>query len=731
MTRATESGTCRRLRARRAVATALVVGTAMFAWAPPASAVAAIPTLAVFAGTGSAGAPTPGPATSSDLQSPFGVALDTDGNVYIADTTNQRIEKVTPAGTLSVIAGDGSSGAPTPGPATASSLQNPFAVAVDPSGNVYIADTTNQRVEKVTPAGTLSIVAGTGTAAQAIPGPAASSPLSGPFGLTTDSAGNLYIADTNNNQVEKVTPSGTLSVFAGNGTQAQPTPGPATSSSLTNPTGLAFANGSLYIADTGNERVDKVSSAGTLSIVAGNGSMGAATPGPATDSSLTLPHGVAVDPSGNVYIGDSFNARVEIVDPRGTLSFLAGTGSSGVFTPGPAGDSALSALWALALDSSGTLYVADDGNNVIETITDVVPDAPGAVTAALTGGHVDVQWTAPATGPTPADYTVTPIVDGVPGTPVVVAGTSYELADPVPGATYTFTVTANSAYGDGPASAPSNAVTIPVPPSSGYWLVAGDGGVFSYGPRFYGSTGNLRLNQPVFAMTATADGKGYWFVARDGGVFAYGDARFAGSVPTRAQVTNIVGMAADTRTGGYWLVADTGRIYAFGAPSFGSVPGLGKHVHDIVGIAATRTGLGYYVVGADGTVYPFGDATQQGEPSSLAHHAPIVGIAVDDANGGYWVAAADGGVYSYGAQFHGSAGAQHLAQPIVGIGATANGDGYYLVAADGGVFAYDAPYLGSMGGTHLRSPMVGIATAGDHHARCSARRAADPTTAVC
>ncbi len=284
--------------------------------------------------------------------------------------------------------------------------------------------------------------------------------------------------------------------------------------------------------------------------------------------------------------------------------------------------------------------------------------------------------------------------------------------------TYSATLTSSTAPGTATITGTINGSAIghtaTVSFTSGYWTVAGDGGVFSFGPNFYGSTGNLKLNQPVFAITSTADGKGYWFVARDGGVFTYGDGVFHGSVPALGiHVTNIVGMAADTATGGYWLVGSDGGVYAFNAPFEGSVPGLGQHVSNVVGIAATADGGGYYLVTSTGAVYAFGDATYQGGANTLPHiNAPIVGITVDSATGGYWLAGSDGGIYAFDAPFEGSAGGTTLNAPIVGISATTSGSGYYLVASDGGVFSYNAPFLGSMGGKHLNAPMVGMTVAG-------------------
>ncbi len=188
------------------------------------------------------------------------MAVDSGGNVYIADTNNDVIEKVTPGGTLSIIAGmSGLAGPPTVGLAIDSHLSAPAGVAVDGSGNVYIADTGNNEVEEIS-GGNLSIVAGTGTGGVPIPGPATSSPLAGPLGVAVNSGGtNLYIADTGNNVVEQVT-GGTLSIIAGTGTSGAPVVGPATSSPLNAPAAVAVDAGSnVYIADRANQRIEEVS----------------------------------------------------------------------------------------------------------------------------------------------------------------------------------------------------------------------------------------------------------------------------------------------------------------------------------------------------------------------------------------------------------------------------------------------------------------------------------------
>jgi hypothetical protein len=211
----------------------------------------------------------------------------------------------------------------------------------------------------------------------------------------------------------------------------------------------------------------------------------------------------------------------------------------------------------------------------------------------------------------------------------------------------------------------------PAPPSTGYWLVASDGGIFSYGAPFEGSHGSSPLNAPIVGMASMPDGKGYWQVASDGGVFAYGDAGFFGSHGGSALNKPIVGMAATPDGKGYWLVA------------------------------------------SDGGVFTYGDATFYGSHGGSALNDPIVGMAGDPSGAGYWLVASDGGVFAYGAPFVGSHGGSHLNQPIVGLASSSDGLGYWMVASDGGVFTYgDAVFQGSHGGSPLNVPVVGMAPAG-------------------
>ena len=251
----------------------------------------------------------------------------------------------------------------------------------------------------------------------------------------------------------------------------------------------------------------------------------------------------------------------------------------------------------------------------------------------------------------------------------------------------------------------------PTPPgSSGYWMLASDGGIFSFGAAaFEGSAGRTRLSQPMVGMLPTPTGRGYWLASADGGVFSFGDAPFLGSAVNRPPgAAPIVAIVGTPTGGGYWLVASDASVYTLGDATYrGRPPPAAVHA-PIVGAAATPSGQGYYLAAADGSVYPEGDAYVLGDASQVHLARPIVAMATTPDGTGYWLVASDGGIFTYGsAAFAGSTGAIRLNRPIVGMAATTEGAGYWLFASDGGVFAFGgAPFLGSTGGLRLVRPVV-------------------------
>src|ERR1051326_2331152 len=274
-----------------------------------------------------------GRAVAASLNAPCGVAVDSTGNVYIADPVNNRIRKVTPAGVITTVAGNGIPGfSGDGGPATGTSLSFPQSVAVDGGGNLYIADALNNRVRKVNAAnGIITTVAGNGFADYSGDGGSATAgSLNVPVGVAVDTTGDLYIADAGNNRIRKVTPAGTMTTIAGNGIGTSTGDGgPATSASLTAPAGVAVDNdGNVYIADPGN-RIRKITPAGIITTIAGTGTPGfSGDGGPATSASIKGPAAVAIDGAGNLYIADYANKRIRKVSPAAVISTIAGGGGS-------------------------------------------------------------------------------------------------------------------------------------------------------------------------------------------------------------------------------------------------------------------------------------------------------------------------------------------------------------------------------------------------------------------
>jgi len=233
----------------------------------------------------------------------------------------------------------------------------------------------------------------------------------------------------------------------------------------------------------------------------------------------------------------------------------------------------------------------------------------------------------------------------------------------------------------------------------GYWNVASDGGIFSFGDaRFYGSTGNIALNRPILGMAATPSGRGYWLVASDGGVFCFGDAQFYGSTGALRLNQPMVGMAPTPSGRGYWLVATDGGIFAFGDAQFYGSTGAFQLNRPVVGMAATPQGLGYWLVATDGGIFSFGNAAFHGSTGNIALNKPVVGMARTPSGSGYWLVATDGGIFTFGdARYFGSTGNINLVLPVIGMAALPRGDGYWLSAADGGIFSFgSAPFYGSM-----------------------------------
>ena len=332
-----------------------------------------------FAGTGTPGSTGDnGAALSATLNTPMQLYVDKVGYVYIADSANNEVRFVNLSGIIAPAAGEYSPGYTGDGVApTASKLYTPTAVALDPNGNMYIADCFNCRIREVTTL--INTYAGNGTPTFAgDTGLAAAASLAFPSSICFDSQGNCYIADSTNHRVRVVSAS-TLDIntYAGTGNSGSAgNNGPAASATLMNPCAVVMdSSGNLYISDSAANVVRKVNSSGTITVFAGTGT--ATFNGdnvPATQAALNAPEGLALDLSGNLYIADSYNNRIRMVNTSGTITTVAGNGTPGFSPNGTVATSAsLTIPMGVAVDNSGgpnngTIYVADTGNNVIRTV---------------------------------------------------------------------------------------------------------------------------------------------------------------------------------------------------------------------------------------------------------------------------------------------------------------------------------------------------------------------------
>ncbi|MGM9475217.1 DUF6443 domain-containing protein [Pedobacter sp. GSP4] len=348
-------------------------------------AVSANATATTLAGTGNSGSSN-GSGGSASFYTPLNTAVDLHGNVYVADGDNHLIRKITPLGVVSTLAGAGYPGY-ADGQGTSAQFQHPSAIVVDAAGVVYVSDQQNHRIRKITPSGAVTTFAGNGSPGFAN-GTGTGASFSSPIGLALDTDGNLFVADYGNHRIRRVTPGGNVTTFAGTGTAGN-MDGPALASSFRNPMGLCFdVGGNLYVADRLNHSIRKINISGSVSTVAGNGAAGF-TNGAGTGASFNYPNGVAADAFGNIFVADQLNHSIRKVSSSGVVTTLAGNGSAATVN---GSDAAIrfNSPYGLSVDGGDNLYVAESGGQVIRKVSTrtytISPALPvGLSLDALTG----------------------------------------------------------------------------------------------------------------------------------------------------------------------------------------------------------------------------------------------------------------------------------------------------------------------------------------------------------
>jgi len=321
------------------------------------------PSVSTWVGSGTTGA-VDGTKTQASFNFPTGIAMDMSGFLFVADKQNNIVRIISPQGIVNTIAGIAVAGFSNAKDSV--KFNGPAGLAVDASGNVYIADQNNSLIRLVNTQGTVTTFAGTTGTAGLVNGTGAAALFNGPTGIATDISGNVYVADNGNNVIRKITSKGVVTTLAGSGNRGA-LDGTGAAASFNQPQALTVDGiGNVYVADKGNNLIRKITPDGVVTTIAGTGTAGSAN-GVGTAASFNGPAGITIDASGNLYIGDSNNNLIRKIAANGTVSTLAGTGSAG------AGNGGLTAATfnnpqGVVVDTYGRIYVADTGNSLIRVI---------------------------------------------------------------------------------------------------------------------------------------------------------------------------------------------------------------------------------------------------------------------------------------------------------------------------------------------------------------------------
>ena len=336
--------------------------------------------------------------TAARFSNPMATAVDSNGNVYVADTSNNTIRKITPAGVVTTIAGSPGVAGSADGTGSAASFNHPTGIAVTGDGSsIYVADSFNYTIRVVSTGGVVTTLAGTAGVSGAVDGTGAGAAFGNPVAVATDGGGNVYVADSTNNTIRKVTSGGVVTTFAGTPGLAGTTDGTGSGALFNNPCGIA-ANGTLiYVADTSNHTIRQVTPAGVVTTLAGTPTLIGSSNGTGAAAQFYYPNGLALDSSGNVYIADTFNQDIRVMTPSGSVTTLAGQATTTL--PGKAGDTngvgtaaSFNCPTGVAVDGNGNVYIADSTNNTIRKASfGVVTTFAGGANYGLDGFFVNIE----------------------------------------------------------------------------------------------------------------------------------------------------------------------------------------------------------------------------------------------------------------------------------------------------------------------------------------------------
>jgi NHL repeat len=353
---------------------------------PPPPPPPAEPILSLLAGGPGGPGSIDGTGAAASFDAPSGVVADSAGNIYVADTNNHTIRKITPAGVVSTLAGAADVPGSADGVGTAARFTFPWSVAADDGGNVYVADSENDTIRKITPSGVVTTLAGMAGATGSTDGSGAAARFNGPLSVASDRTGNVYVADTYNSTIRKITPAGVVTTLAGSPGVSGYTDGTGAAARFASPGGLtADSAGNVYVADTGNDVIRKIAPGGVVTTLAGKAGAAGSTDGTGAAARFTAPWGVAADSSGNVYVADTYSATIRKITPAGVVTTLAGMAGMTGSVDGSGAEARFDAPQAVAAGSAGNVYVADTVNSTVRKITPAGVVSTFAGTAPVAG----------------------------------------------------------------------------------------------------------------------------------------------------------------------------------------------------------------------------------------------------------------------------------------------------------------------------------------------------------
>jgi uncharacterized protein YjiK len=338
-----------------------------------------------LAGTAGVIGSTDATGAAASFQFPAGIAVDSAGNLYVADQSNSTIRKITAAGVVSTLAGTAGVRGSTDATGAAARFSNPHGVATDSVGNIYVADSNNSTIRKITAAGVVSTLAGTAGVSGSTDATGAAASFNYPTGVAADSAGNIYVADANNT-IRKITPAGVVSTLAGTAGRFGSTDATGAAARFSEPTGVATDSaGNIYVADNGNSTIRKITAAGVVSTLAGTAGVTGSTDATGAAASFSSPRGVATDSAGNIYATEDGNSTIRKIAAAGVVSTLAGTPGVRGSTDATGAAASFDRPRGVTTDSVGNVYVADSNNNTIRKITPAGAVSTLAGTAGVSG----------------------------------------------------------------------------------------------------------------------------------------------------------------------------------------------------------------------------------------------------------------------------------------------------------------------------------------------------------